>query len=243
MRLHIVAGGRQSHACGWATPPPACVCRCKRTSPKAPPWPHAPHSQMCLPLPPSCTRCWVDLSCCVLVAEQEQDLCGQCRAAPKWARRRVAGGNFSRPPAPPPTHLPARPDPHRSQADPALAVLNQGPVLDVVLKMARTARTENDTRVCLAVFCCVWLERICTCLLWPAAPAITPRLVLLCELGTQVSCTQGQLHWGVVGRRIGKSTEVRCKCGPACPLCGPGLCSPCTSDVDVPAVVWFGLWK
>ena len=68
-------------------PPPACVCRCERTSPKAPPWPHAPHSQMGLPLPPSCTRCWVDLSCCGLVAEQEQDLCGQCRAAPKWARR------------------------------------------------------------------------------------------------------------------------------------------------------------
>ena len=116
VRLHNVAGGRQSHACGWATPPPACVCRCERTSPKAPPWPHAPHSQMCLPLPPSCTRCWVDLSCCGLVAEQEQDLCGQCRAAPKWARRRVAGGNFSRPPAPPPTHLPARLDPHRSRA-------------------------------------------------------------------------------------------------------------------------------
>ena len=120
MRLHIVAGGRQSHACGWATPPPACVCRCKRTSPKAPPWPHAPHSQMRLPLPPSCTRCWVDLSCCVLVAEQEQDLCGQCRGAPKWARRRVAGGNFPRPPAPPPTHLPARLDPHRYWASGAL---------------------------------------------------------------------------------------------------------------------------
>ena len=120
MRLHIVAGGRQSRACGWATPPPACVCRCERLSPKAPPWPHAPHSQMCLPLPPSCTRCWVDLSCCGLVAEQEQDLCGHCRAAPKWARRRVAGGNFSRPPARPPTHLPARPDPHRSRASRAL---------------------------------------------------------------------------------------------------------------------------
>ena len=56
------------------------------------------------------------MSCCGLGAEQEQDLCGHCRAAPKWARRRVAGGNFSRPPAPPPTHLPARPGPHRSRA-------------------------------------------------------------------------------------------------------------------------------
>ena len=99
-------------------PPPACVCRCERTSPKALPWPHAPHSQMGLPLPPSCTRCWVDLSRCVVVAEQ--DLCGQCRAARKWARRRVARAKFPRPPAPPPTHLPARPDPHRSRASGAL---------------------------------------------------------------------------------------------------------------------------
>ena len=96
------------------------MCRCERTSLKAPPWPQAPHNQMRLPLPTSCTRCWVDLSCCGLGAEQEQDLCGHCRAAPKWARRRVAGGNFSTPPAPPPTHLPARLDPHRSRASRAL---------------------------------------------------------------------------------------------------------------------------
>ena len=120
VRLHIVAGGRQSRACGWATPPPACMCRCERTSPKAPPWPQAPHSQMRLPLPTSCTRCWVDLSCCGLGAEQEQDLCGQCRAARKCACRRVARAKFCRPPAPSPTHLPARLDPHRSRASGAL---------------------------------------------------------------------------------------------------------------------------
>ena len=120
MLLPVVAGGRQSRACGWATPPLACMCRCERTSPKAPPWPQTPHSQMCLPFTLYCTRPWVDLPCCGLVAEQEQDLCGQCRAAPKWARRRVAEGNFSRPPAPPPTHLPTRLDPHRSRASRAL---------------------------------------------------------------------------------------------------------------------------
>ena len=100
---------------------------------------------MCLPFTLRCTRPWVDLPCCGLVAEQEQDLCGQCRAAPKWARRRVARAKSSRPPAPPPTHLPARPDPHRSWASRALL----RPTSDVHLPARSAAflpRTAQNAR-------------------------------------------------------------------------------------------------